>query len=89
MALELTVELLLTVLEGVACAVPELLCVALAVPEPLLLPLLVALEERAMLLLTEALAPGDREAVALPLTVELALCVLLGVGAAVPVAELL
>ncbi len=58
-------------------------------PVPLLLPLLVALPERDTLLLTEALAPGDREAVGLPLSVLLPLCVLEGVAPAVPVLLLL
>ena len=58
-------------------------------PVLLLLPLLVALPERDLLLLTEALAPGEREAVGLPLSVLLPLRVLDGVGAAVPVLLLL
>ena len=56
---------------------------------PLLVPLLVALEEREMLLLTEAEAPAEREAVGLPLTVQLELRVLEGVGSAVQVLLLL
>ena len=62
---------------------------ALAVPVPLLDPVLVTLGEREALLLTEALAPGDREAVGLLLSVELELRVLEGVAAADPVPELL
>jgi hypothetical protein len=42
-----------------------------------------------MLLLTEAEAPAEREAVGLPLTVQLELRVLEGVGSAVPVLLLL
>ena len=44
----------------------------------------VELPERDRVLLAEALAPGDREAVALELTVELLLTVLEGVACAVP-----
>ena len=49
----------------------------------------VVLPERDLVLLEEALAPGDREAVGLPLTEELKLRVVEGVGAAVPVPLLL
>ncbi len=58
-------------------------------PVLLLDPLPVALEDREVLLLTEALAPGDRVAVGLLLSVELELRVEEGVGSAVPVPELL
>ena len=58
-------------------------------PDPLLVPLQVALEEKDRLLLTDALAPGDSDEVGLLLTVELMLRVLEGVDAAEPVPELL
>jgi hypothetical protein len=83
--LELTVELPLTVEEGVgpAVPVPELLEVPVAVGLPVAAG--VELPEREEVLVVEAEAPGDRLEVALLLTVELALSVLEGVGAAVPV----
>ena len=58
---------------------------------PVALPelLLVALEEKDTLLLTEALEPPDSDAVGLLLTVLLPLRVVEGVGAAVPVLLLL
>ena len=63
-----------------AVPVPELLgvavCVGVGVRGGVELP------ERDTVLLAEALAPGDREAVALPLTVELLLSVLEGVACA-------
>ncbi len=62
---------------------------ALAVPVLLPVQLLEALPDRERLLLTEALAPAERDAVGLPLTVLLLLRVLEGVGTDVPVPELL
>ena len=83
--LELTVELLLSVEEGVRAAVPvpELL----GVPEEEAVGVAggVELPERETVLLVEAEAPGDKLEVALALTVELALSVLKGVGTGVPV----
>jgi hypothetical protein len=62
--------------------VPELLGVAVRVGEGVRGG--VALPEREIVLDAEALAPRDREAVALELTVELLLRVLEGVACAVP-----
>jgi len=67
--------------EVLLVAVGELLGVLLLLPEALVVPLL-----EALLL---GLAPSEREAVALPLTVLEALRVLEGVAAALPVPELL
>ena len=62
---------------------------ALAVPVLLPVQLLEALPDRERLLLTEALAPADSDAVGLLLTVLLPLRVLEGVAPAVPVLLLL
>jgi hypothetical protein len=78
-ALLLTVELALTVLEGDSAGVPVPLTVGEAVPVPLGELLLLALPERDSLLLTDALAPLLREAVGLPDRVELQLRVEEGV----------
>ncbi len=83
-ALLLTVLLALWVLLGVLAPVPvpELLGVAVGVG--VCVRGGVALPEREAALLAEALAPGDKLAVALPLTEELLLTVLEGVACAVP-----
>ena len=83
--LELTVELLLRVEEGVGPAVPVPELLGVPVEEALGVAGGVELPEREEVLVVEAEAPGDRLEVALLLTVELALSVLEGVGAAVPV----
>ena len=78
-ALPLTVELALRVLEGVSAGVPVPLTVGEAVPVPLGELLLVALPEREELLLSEEEAPLLKEAVGLPDRVELELSVEEGV----------
>ena len=83
--LPLVVELALRVEEGVGAAVPVLLLLGVPVAVGLPVAAGVELPEREAVLVVEALAPGDRLAVALPLTVDLALCVLEGVGTGVPV----